>query len=184
MREYSGGEQTDWSRAPVPLLLEHILEVHHRRLRQQMAQMRELWGEVRLMDAWRCEKISKLEAIYWAFQSDLVFHITKEERMVFPTIRRVADAGAADPDALKSVIDLLAGEHGHGNALMEAMRQLTGQFEPYEDASASYRAMMECLKGMQAGLGPHEELEDLVLFPRILAVCRAYNQMTASASQL
>jgi regulator of cell morphogenesis and NO signaling len=162
---------------PLPVLLEHILKVHHSRLKQQMEQMRQLWAEVMQMDAWRTDDIGQLQTVYRAFESELVFHITKEERIVFSTIRRVADAGASDAQSLKSVIELLAGEHGHANELMAKMRQMTGSSEPYVHASASYRAMMDCLKAMHADLGPHEQLEDQGLFPRILAMCEAYCQM-------
>jgi regulator of cell morphogenesis and NO signaling len=163
-------ERADWSKTPLPVLVEHILDVHHTRLRRQMAQMTELWGEVMAMDAWPDPRIGRLQAVYRAFEAKLVFHLSKEERMVFPTIRRLASAGGADSQSIKELIDLLAGEHGHGKELMATMREMTGRFEAVADASASYRARMECLRGMEAGLGPHEQIEGEMLYRRVLAM--------------
>ena len=70
------------------------------------------------------------------------------------------------------------GYHIHGEAL-EAIRRLTDDHRPPEDACGSYRALYAALAAVELDLHQHIHLESNVLFPRALDLEQTLNSSTA-----
>jgi regulator of cell morphogenesis and NO signaling len=94
-----------------------------------------------------------------SFES-LLDHMTKEERILFPSVR---DGFAG---ALFGPIAVMRHEHNHQGEETHAIEALTNRFKPPEDASDSWRALYVGLDKYAAGLAVHIHLENNVLFPR------------------
>ena len=99
------------------------------------------------------------DALEASFES-LLDHMTKEERILFPSIR---DGFAG---SLFGPIAVMRHEHDHQGEETRAMEALTHRFKPPEDASDSWRALYAGLDKYAADLAVHIHLENNVLFPR------------------
>ena len=95
-----------------------------------------------------------------AVLENLLDHMTKEERILFPTIR---DGFAG---SLFGPIAVMRHEHEHHGEEMRAIEALAHGFEPPEDACNSSRALYLGLDKFAADLAEHTHLESNVLFPR------------------
>ena len=95
-----------------------------------------------------------------AISENLLDHMTKEEKILFPAIRGEFAGSLFGP------IAVMRHEHGHYGDEMRAIEALAHGFEPPEDACNSWRALYSGLGTFAAEFAEHIHLENNVLFPR------------------
>jgi regulator of cell morphogenesis and NO signaling len=105
--------------------------------------------------------------------TDMLSHMAKEERILFPYIAALADAvenGRRAPDAPFGSIDgpiaMMEGEHDAAGDVMATIRALTGGYTAPADACATYRVALQELEAFERDLHRHVHLENNILFPR------------------
>jgi regulator of cell morphogenesis and NO signaling len=115
-----------------------------------------------------------MKEVYTLFQEvieDLLPHMDKEEKVLFPRIKRIAAAFASgQPDSGDSMlvtipIQVLESEHDHAGQLMYKIRELTQQYTAPEDACTTFRICLEELRFFEQDLHQHVHLENNILFP-------------------
>lgn len=141
---------TDWNEAPLSLLCEHIVSVHHVRTREGLARLSGLVdGEAaRLVGALRAE---------------VEEHMRSEEERLFPAMTALERHDVED-----FPLESLEGYEAHhvrtGATIRELRRLLAGEPEA-----------LAALEQLDADLHRHIHEENEVLFPRALAALgRAY----------
>jgi len=99
--------------------------------------------------------------------------MVKEEQVLFPYIRALAEAargnGPPPPDMFGTVqnpIRMMEVEHQAVGDSMAAIRELSGGYQPPDDACGTYRLVFEELNAFERDLHTHVHLEDNVLFPK------------------
>jgi regulator of cell morphogenesis and NO signaling len=97
----------------------------------------------------------------------------KEERVLFPYIRALAESIAANqpppPDMFGTVqnpIRMMEIEHQAAGESMQSIRELTFDYRPPADACGTYRLVLRELEAFEKDLHQHVHLENHVLFPR------------------
>lgn len=113
--------------------------------------------------------------IFAGVAQEMVQHMAKEERMLFPFIVRLAEAersGQAAPVApfgtIANPIRMMELEHQAAGDSMAAIRRLTADFTIPADACTTYRVTYKELEEFEADLHQHVHLENNVLFPKAL----------------
>ncbi len=157
-------DDRDWTDAPLPDLVDHILARFHRPLEAELPRLVALAQKVNRRhgpkDPPRFAAI--LETVE-TLHHELVDHMLKEERILFPLVTTGQGARAEMP------IRVMGMEHEEATAHLEGLRELTGGYVVPEAACRSWRALWEGLAELDADLQAHIELEDEVLFPRALS---------------
>jgi regulator of cell morphogenesis and NO signaling len=100
-------------------------------------------------------------------------HLLKEERVLFPLIKQLAEAQALFPIHCGSVNNpILVMEHEHEDAgsALERLRALTGNYQPPADGCPSYQALCEGLARLENDLHRHIHKENNILFPKAAAL--------------
>ena len=136
-----------WQNAPLNNITAHIVPRYHDTHRSQMAEMLELG-----------EKVAEVQAI----QNELLSHMMKEERILFPMIDQGAGSGAAMP------IRMMMHEHDDHQGAIAQLRSLTNDFTPPENACGSWQRLYALAKEFTDDLADHIELENNILFARTL----------------
>jgi regulator of cell morphogenesis and NO signaling len=168
----------NWNAAPLRDLIVHIVGKHHEYLK---AELPRLGGRLRKVVQTHGEKdpatLEELETVYRGLWRELEMHMHKEEMMLFPFIERyeaAAQAGAPLPRApfgsIANPIAVMEREHDGAGGALARIRELTRDFQAPEYACATYRAMLEGLKALEADLHTHIHLENNILFPRAIAL--------------
>ena len=113
-----------------------------------------------------------LRDVFAALQNELYSHMMKEERVLFPIIRQLEEARA---QGLKSIqfhcgsvnnpIQVMEHEHADAGAALSRMRELTGDFQPPDDACETYCALLSGLRDLETDLHLHIHKENNFLFP-------------------
>jgi regulator of cell morphogenesis and NO signaling len=72
-------------------------------------------------------------------------------------------------ETIKQAVRELVNEHDVAGGIIKAIREITNDFTPPEDACGTYRLVYHRLEALEEDLLKHIHLENNVLFPRVLA---------------
>ncbi|MCB9619846.1 MAG: iron-sulfur cluster repair di-iron protein [Sandaracinus sp.] len=162
---------TDWRKAPVDVLVRHILDVHHVYMWEELPRLNALMTKVARVHGDRHPELRQLEPVVLGLLDELRTHLTKEERILFPYVLSLCGT-APGVDACFATaagpIRVMDAEHEDAGEALAVIRRLSGDLTPPDDACGSYRALYQGLAEMEQDLHLHIHLETNVLFPRVL----------------
>ncbi len=161
---------TDWNRASLCELCDHIERTHHDYLRKSLPRIDNLMEKVVAAHGSADERLMTLQSLFAQFRDELDMHTQKEEQILFPWVRILevtAKDGTTVADAAVPIETLLA-EHDEAGGALRRMRTLTDDFVPPETACNLYRALMKALAELEADMHQHVHKENNILFPRVL----------------
>ena len=165
---------TDWGRATVTELADHILATHHAFTRSQITRIDGLLARVqRAHAAAHGALLEQVREIFDALRAELESHLAKEEQVLFPAIQAI-DGYLAGRNARPAIhcgrvaypIRQMEAEHDSAGAALARLRALTGGYQAPADACATFQALYEALPALEADLHEHIHLENNILFPR------------------
>jgi regulator of cell morphogenesis and NO signaling len=113
-------------------------------------------------------ELSRAFARYSSFVND---HIVKEERLIFPLLRRLGAAPAPDESLagrLSEAIGALERTNDEARAALARMRSLTCGFVPPADAGPGYRTLLAGLAELETDMEYHARKERRLLFAEVL----------------
>jgi len=169
----SGAGPSDPSTLSCTLLIQHIVRVHHQRVRRDLPS---LVGQARKLTdkpGTQAGELKAVEKLIEQLRQDLWAHIRKEEEVLFPFIvcmeERSVLAYPPEHACFRSVshpVFMMVQEHEAANRIMDEIRRSTENFAPPEWACPVHRALFDGLREFAADLQEHIHLENDVLFPR------------------
>lgn len=153
-----------WDEVPLPELVAHIVEAHHRPLDEELPRIRAMAAKVlRVHGEKMPEVLGGIVRTFAAMEAEIGPHMLKEEQILFPWINAGRGPDCAAP------IHVMEQDHDALGELLQTMAELTVGYEPPEGACNTWRALYEGLGALDADLRLHIHLENNVLFPRALA---------------
>lgn len=164
--------------APAPLpaweslagLTEHLVETHHRYLKEVMPVIAQLVGKVAKVHGEGHPELVELERVYARFYQDMSAHLSKEEMVLFPMVRELENEGSEGVRSfIPRPVSAMELEHEEAGTDLKRMRELTNGFAPPPEACNSYRAMLRSLSELEEDTLMHIHKENHQLFPRIRA---------------
>jgi regulator of cell morphogenesis and NO signaling len=168
---------------PLDFLANYIVGNHHAYVRRAIETVGAHTQKVASVHGERHPETVQIAAHFAAVAEDMTQHMAKEERMLFPYIAGLAEASrTGEPPAtapfgtIANPIRMMEMEHQAAGDLMAAMRRLSGDFTPPEDACTTYRVTYKELEEFETDLHRHIHLENNVLFPKALELERALRE--------
>ncbi len=159
----------DPSSLPLLQLIQRIVRVHHRSVRQDLPGLLRLADRLVVHRDLAPSLRRKIETLH----AGLLRHIDAEEQSLFPVIARLGEADA-EPFATTTPLkrNMLQMQQDHDSAVdtMDELRAETKGFTPPPTACATHRALLSGLDAFDRDLRSHLQLEDNILFPRALAL--------------
>lgn len=162
----------DWAGLGLTGLVDHIEQVHHRYLREELPRLEALAAKVAEVHGERHPELAKVRVFVRAVRDDLEPHLAKEEMVLFPMLRTLAHADRPPSfhcGSLANPIARMEHEHDVTGELLAELRRLTGGYGVPDDACASYRALYEGLRDLEHDTHLHIHKENDVLFPAALS---------------
>lgn len=151
--------RTNWASWSSAQLVAHIEERYHQTLRRDVPGLIAAAAKVERVHAGKPAVPAGLTAALEAMWRELEDHMQKEERILFPMLA-AGDARAAMP------IRVMRTEHDDHGVSLQRLRALTGDHVAPPHACATWRALYDGLRTLEAELMAHIHLENHVLFPR------------------
>lgn len=164
-----------WTAAPLYDLTRHIVEHHHAYVREATRRIQPLLEKVKTVHEARHGELPRIELLFQQTGEEMLAHMQKEERVLFPYIDAMAHSVAQkqkiEPPffgTVRNPIRTMMKEHDSAGDLVHQIRRETSEYTAPSDACASFQALYHELKEFEADLHEHVHLENNILFPRAL----------------
>jgi regulator of cell morphogenesis and NO signaling len=161
-----------WMKASLTQLLAHIEATHHAYLRTELPRLESLLEKVLRAHGENHPELDEVFDLFQALASDLMPHLMKEEQILFPFIRQLeaGRAGEACFATVQSPIRVMEAEHVAVGGMLTQLRACTQEYTTPADGCATFRALYEGFKELEADLHLHIYLENQILHPRAMAL--------------
>lgn len=161
----SSKAEPDWQDVPLVELIDHIESTHHKYVKATSPKLLELAEKVLQAHGENHSELQELKETVDALVEDLGPHLMKEEQILFPMLRQMAES--LEPGGMvQRPIAVMKMEHEHVKELLEKIDRLTDGYKLPEDACGSYRIYLETLQEFSSDLRVHIHKENDVLFER------------------
>lgn len=171
---------TDWQAKGAAALADHVEQTHHDYLKRELPRLTALTAKVAAVHGGGNASLVELRDVYAGFAGEMMEHMMKEEKVLFPWIRALASgqsppAHSAVCSGIKNPVRMMMAEHEDSGAALEKMRSLTNGFTPPPQACNTYRAMLAGLAELESDTHTHVHKENSILFPMALKLEEALN---------
>jgi regulator of cell morphogenesis and NO signaling len=174
----SAREDVDWRSTSIDQLCEHIVAVHHDRLRRELPQIGELLDSMMRVHAPAHPELRVLPPAFAPLCDRLRTHIEVQERMLFPALRALDDAslGAGGPERIRVTDARLAAHERDDHELGELLariRDLTDDYSTEQALCRTHQRLLDSLRALERDTQQHIHEESNILFPRVRATVSA-----------
>lgn len=164
-------EGTDWTRASLSELADHIVSAHHDYLRASLPRLSYLTERVKNAHGEQYPALIKLDEVFNNLRDGLEAHTVKEETMLFPCIKQLERGEAATADcSVSRAVAVLEAEHDQAGDGLKIIRALTNDFTLPTDTCNTHRALLFALQELESDMHQHVHKENSILFPRAVAL--------------
>lgn len=175
-----GADESDSPVLSATALSDHIVATHHAYLREELPLLAKLAAKVERAHGARHAELTEIRALVDALRSDLEPHLDKEERVLFPAIRAIADGGRREFPfgTIANPIRMMTMEHDRAGELLAALRRTSGGYMTPSDGCASYRSLYDRLAELEHDTHVHIHKENHALFPAVLREWDTFSRAT------
>ena len=170
----SSGKYELWS---LSYLIEHIVNNHHNYIREMVPIIKEHLNKVTEKHSARHIELLRINELFTDLSNELLMHLQKEERILFPLIKELESAVTANPGQpvnlrmnIQGPISMMEREHSNAGAIFEEMKLLSDNFTTPADGCATYNVTYKELDEFEKDLHRHIFLENSILFPKAIAM--------------
>ncbi|MBP9896797.1 MAG: iron-sulfur cluster repair di-iron protein [Gemmatimonadales bacterium] len=156
-----GDSATRWGSRSQTELADHIEGHYHAGLRRDLPPLIEAARKVERVHATKPGVPSGLADVLTEFFAEMQSHMGKEEKILFPMIRRSERA-----EAVYMPVRMMEGEHDSHREQLVKIRELTDDLRLPVHACATWTALYHGLETVEAELMQHIHLENNILFSR------------------
>jgi regulator of cell morphogenesis and NO signaling len=152
---------------PAQLTL-HIESKHHEYLKKVLPRISELLDKVLSAHGGRHPELKVLKTTFAHLREDLEPHLLKEERVLFPLIRKLeSEKLGTNMQAVAGPIQIMLMEHDRAGDLLKEIRGLTNGFEAPDDGCQSFQLLYKELKFLETDTHLHIHKENNILFLKV-----------------
>jgi len=147
------------------LLVDYILDQHHNYVREAIPLLDVLFDKVCSAHGDNHPELFEIKNSFQLLSEELMQHMDKEERILFPAIKMMRDSSTEFPFA--QPITVMKDEHESAGNLIKEIRTLTSNYTVPKDVCTTYRMMFTKLEAFDNDLMQHIHLENNILFEKV-----------------
>ncbi|MBD3637545.1 MAG: iron-sulfur cluster repair di-iron protein [Crocinitomicaceae bacterium] len=158
-------------------LIDHIENKHHNYVEEATQLIIQYADKVAKVHGHCYTEVVKVNQIFHELASELAGHMKKEELILFPYIKNLAEAKRVNMQinpprfgTSQNPIRNMEYEHDLAGHKMRQIQEITKNFEPPAEACNTFKALYAKLKEFQEDLFLHIHLENNILFPKAIAL--------------
>ncbi|ABZ78448.1 Hemerythrin HHE cation binding domain protein [Shewanella halifaxensis HAW-EB4] len=167
-----GTKEQGLDQLPLPDLLNYIEATHHTFVREKAPLLVEYSQKMVRAHGENHAEIKPLAGWIHALVEDLMPHLMKEERILFPAILGLHNQVEMQNcfGHIGNPINAMQYEHDDALQIFEKISELTNGFVPPAHACTTWRVCYASLAEFEADLKQHIYIENNILFPKALAL--------------
>jgi len=169
----NGKEDVDFNALPLDLLANYIEETYHAYIKKKAPLLLQYLMKIKEVHGEHHPELLEIFDSFSHSAMDLSMHLQKEERILFPMIRKIAEAerdGVPLEDnhcgTIQNPIAAMKAEHGIEGERFKNVSELSGGYTVPADGCNTYHTAYEMLKEFEQKLHEHIHLENNILFPK------------------
>jgi regulator of cell morphogenesis and NO signaling len=165
----------NYDRWNIAFLADYIYNKHHEYYYQEGPIIKELLEKVAGKHGSHFPELIQVQTLYLNLAHELSSHFEKEESIVFPFVKALAEAKkTGNMDELKNIfslskpIQMMESEHEEAGEILAELNTITNNYTAPEGACNSFQFLYLKLKDFEKDLHQHIHLENNILFPKAL----------------
>lgn len=173
----SGRQFEDWA---CDFLADHIVQTHHHDEIKSIPEIQNLIERVSVIHETNHAEIKLIKDLFRQLSNELLLHMQKEELVLFPFIKKLTEAESGikplTPPAFGSVelpISVMKMEHQTSGIMLNKLFSLADGYEIPDDVDDALKDLYMRLKSFDDDLRRHIDVEDNVLFPKVIEMEKA-----------
>lgn len=172
-----GGIHWNFQQWDTAFLTDFIVSAHHAYVRTQVPRLLAFGEKVARTHGQKWPEVKEIYAFTQALADELLAHIEKEERVLFPHIKSLAKSEMttlrAPFGSVQNPVRMMESEHENAGQIMHDIRSLSNDFAPPVGACNTFRVWYALLREFEEDLHLHVHLENNILFVRAVALEKA-----------
>jgi len=172
IKDDSGLDFQSWN---LDTLADYIESKHHNYIREKTPAIRQYLDKLCKVHGGNHQELFQINEQFNASANELADHMHKEELILFPYIRNMADAQRNNNNVsrpgfgtIQNPIAMMMEEHDIEGERFRKMSSLSDGYNPPADACSTYRVAYAMLKEFENDLHFHIHLENNILFPQAI----------------
>ncbi len=156
-------------------LANYIVNNHHTYLRESIPTIITHLEKINSKHGKKYPYLQNVLNEFGILAEELVSHMQKEEKILFPIIRYLEDSKRFNEKpktggygTIRGPINKMEEEHSTAGNGLENIRALTGNFTLPQDACTTFRVTFQELEYFEKDLHKHVHLENNILFPKAI----------------
>lgn len=176
-----GGESIDYKSWPLDLLADYVEKKHHRYVEEKTPTLIQFLNKLCKVHGASHPELFEITELFTASAQDLAAHMKKEELILFPFIRKMAEAKLYNRDVatphfgtVENPVEMMKHEHEVEGDRFRQIASLTDNYTPPEDACNTYKVTFAMLEEFEKDLHTHIHIENNIMFPRAIALEKTF----------
>jgi regulator of cell morphogenesis and NO signaling len=172
----------DFKSWDLDFLCDFITNTHHKYVKEASIQLTQYSEKVAKVHGAHYPQVVRINEIRRDLLLELFQHMDKEERILFPTIKRMVQCNNMGEvydlpgfGTIQNPINQMEAEHDGAGDLLKELSAITEGYNPPEGACNTFRALYAKLEEFQDDLFQHIHLENNILFPKAIALEKQIN---------
>ncbi|MEH7375321.1 iron-sulfur cluster repair di-iron protein [Neobacillus drentensis] len=157
-----------WTNSDSTTIIDHVISNYHRVSEEELTMLSPYVTKVSRVHGDNHPELLKVYELFYEFKKELMEHMAKEEAVVFPLIKQLADGTVENREGAIAMIVELEKEHDHAGEILREIRAVTTDYTLPLDACGTYRLVYARLEALEGLTFMHVHLENNILFPRYL----------------
>ena len=163
----------DW---PLGFLADYIVNTHHSYVKKSLPDLKMYAAKVAGVHGNHHEELLRINTLVEEVDAELNSHMVKEEKVLFPYIKKLAAAKDKQPEeaahlgTVQNPINMMEMEHELVGKNLAQIRTLSNNYALPGDACASYSLLYKMLAEFEDDLFTHIHLENNILFPKAVEI--------------
>jgi len=169
-KENPSKDYTSWE---LDFLADYIINTHHKYVQAALPLLDEFSTKVARVHGESHPEVIEIAGLYQAVADELRMHMHKEENILFPYIRQMVDDKRNNKPlqdspfgSINHPIEMMEMEHESAGGNMQAIRELSKNYNPPDYACNTFRVLFAKLREFEYDLHLHIHLENHILFPK------------------
>lgn len=160
---------SDWN---IDFLADYIINTHHSYVRKYLPEISSYALKVAQVHGGHHPELLPIQKLVQEINEELTDHMEQEEILMFPYVKKIAQAKSSgqpldkEEKDLATLIDELEKEHDFIGRCFDKIRELSNNYAIPGDACTSYKLVYKMIQEFEDDLHIHIHLENNILFPK------------------
>jgi regulator of cell morphogenesis and NO signaling len=155
-----------WTKSDSVTIIDHVISHYHRTSEEELSLLSPYVTKVSRVHGDSHPELLRVYELFYEFKKELMEHMAKEEEVVFPLIKQLADGTVENREEAINMIVELEKEHDHAGEILRQVRAVTSDYTLPVDACGTYTLVYKRLEELEGLTFMHVHLENNILFPR------------------